>query len=459
VLPPGERLRSALATAAVAGIVAVAVPGPAAGQAGEEAPWPMAGRDATHSGTTGGPVPPYREAWRRDVGMGGPVAGPVVGAGAVVAIAEEGVAALDPETGEILWTAPRSEGASGPPAIAGAVVIHASGTEDSASLVARGVDDGRERWRAYLGGPVGGGVAVDGGIVYVGTRAGILFGFDVRSGEQRFRFASRGAADGTPAVAGGLVLGGWEDRGTGISTVRAMPVDSGVEERAPEWEVSGGPSPVTAAAVAARERAAFVALGDGTVRAVGLESGEERWQDRLRDVPSEEQVPAAGEALVVADRLHVARLDPATGEERWAYRLADLQSLGDGRFNTLARSAPAVVGDGVLIGDATGVLSAVDLASGHRVWRADLGRGSVAPPAADAERVYAATLGPGGEVVALEHNPDGRRIDQVSPTVLSPLRAVLNFLAAFVLASVIILGVFRYALPGRRPPRPEQARP
>jgi outer membrane protein assembly factor BamB len=447
-----------MAAAAVTGFVAavVAVPGPAAGQAAEEAPWPMAGRDATHSGTAAGPIPPYREAWRRDVGLGGPVAGPVVGGGAVIVIDAQGVAALDPETGEILWSAPRSEGSAGAPAIAGDVVIHASGTGNSATMVARAVDDGRERWRAYLSSPATGGVVVDGGIVYVATRDGILFGFDVRSGEQRLRFASRGAANGTPAVAGGLVLAGWNDRPSGISTVRAVPVDSGLDERAPQWEVSGRPSAVTAAAVAARGRVAFVALGDGTVRAVGLEAGEERWQDRLRDAPSGDQVPAAGESLVVADRLHVARLDPATGEERWAYLLADLRSLGDGRFNTLARSAPAVVGDAVLIGDATGVLSAVDLTSGHRVWRADLGHGAVSPPAADAERVYVTTLGPDGDVVALEHNPEGRRIDQVSSTVLSPLRAVLNFLAAFVLASVLILGIFRYALPGRRAPRPEE---
>jgi outer membrane protein assembly factor BamB len=386
------------------------------------------------------------------------VAGPVVGAGAVIVIGADGIGALDPETGDILWTAPRSQGTAGSPAIAGDVVIHASGTDDSAALVARAVDDGREVWRAYLSSPTAGGVVVDGPIAYVGTGHGIVFGFDVRSGEQRFRFASRGAADGTPAVAGGLVLAGWEDRPTGISTVRAVPVASGLDERAPEWEVSGGPSAVTAATVAARGGVVFMTLGDGTVRAVDLRSGEERWQDRLRDVPSGDQVPAAGEALLVADRLHVARLDPATGDERWAYRLADLRALGDGRFNTLARSAPAVVGDAVLIGDAAGVLSAVAITTGHRVWRADLGHGAVSSPAADAERVYAATLGPGGEVVALEHNPDGRRIDQVSPTVLSPLRAVLNFLAAFILASVLILAIFRYALPGRRPSGTKEAR-
>jgi outer membrane protein assembly factor BamB len=448
-------VRLALSAVAVAGVLFV-IPGGgerAAAQAPDDAPWPMAGRDAAHSGTAEGPAPPYRQAWRQDVGLGGPVAGLVVGPEAVVVVSARGVVALDPETGETKWSAPRSEGPAGSPAIAGDLVIHASGSDSGAAVVARGLEDGRERWRAYLGSPADGGVVTGGGVAYVGTREGILFGFDLTSGEPVFRFASRGAVRGTPAVAGGMILAGWEGRPPGSATIRAVSVGSGLEERAPEWQVAASPASLPAATIGIGGETAFAALGDGTIRAVGLESGAERWQERLRDLPSDDQVLAVGAGLLVADRFHVVRLDPATGEERWAYRLADLRSLGGGRFNTLSRSAPAAVGDAVLVGDAAGLLSAVDLGTGHRVWRADLGRGAVSPPAADAQRVYVATLGREGQAVALEHNPDGRPLDEVSPTVLFPLRAVLNFVLASVLSAVVLVGVFRFGLRGRRSSR------
>jgi outer membrane protein assembly factor BamB len=444
-------VRLALSAVAVAGVLFVTPGGGgrAAAQASDDAPWPMAGRDAAHSGTAEGPAPPYRQAWRQDVGLGGPVAGPVVGAEAVVVVAARGVVALDPETGETLWSAPRSEGPAGSPAIAGDLVVHASGSGSSAAVVARGLEDGRERWRGYLGSPADGGVVTGGGVAYVGTGEGILLGFDLASGEPVFRFASRGAVRGTPALAGGVILAGWEGRPAGSATIRAISVGSGLEERSPEWQVAASPASLPAATIGIADETAFAALGDGTVRAVGLESGQERWQERLRNLPSNDQLLAAGAGLLVADRFHLARLDPTTGEEQWAYRLADLRSLGGGRFNTLSRSAPTAVGDAVLVGDAAGLLSAVDLGTGHRVWRADLGRGAVSAPAADAQQVYVTTLGREGEAVALEHNPDARPLDEVSPTVLFPLRAVLNFVLASVLAAVVLLGVFRYGLRGR----------
>jgi outer membrane protein assembly factor BamB len=423
--------------------------GPALAQSPGEGPWPMAGRDAAHSATVEGPAPPYREAWRSEVGLGGPVAAPVVADGAVVVVAVRGVAAFDPGTGRPLWSVARSEGPAGTPAVVGDVVVHASGRDDATALVARSVDDGGERWRAFLGASAPGGVVAAESVVAVGTRDGVLAGFDVENGDQALRFESTGRVEGTPAVAEGMIVAGWAEPSAGRVTVRAVLLSSGTEDRAAEWQLAGTPSALASGAMAVRDDTAVVVLGDGTVRGLDVETGVERWQDRLRDLPFDDQIPAAGPALLVADRLHVARLDPATGEERWAYRLADLRPVGDAEANTLSRSAPAAVGDAALIGDASGVLSAVALDSGHRVWRTDLGSEPVAAPAADGERVYVATLGSAGGVVALETDPEARRTDEVSPTVLFPLRAVFNFAVAFVLTGAVIVGLFRYVL-GRR---------
>ncbi|HEX2025465.1 MAG TPA: PQQ-binding-like beta-propeller repeat protein, partial [Actinomycetota bacterium] len=88
--------------------------------------------------------------------------------------------------------------------------------------------------------------------------------------------------------------------------------------------------------------------------------------------------------------------------------------------------------------------------SGTRAWRADVAAGPLAPAAADGDRLYVASLSAEGELVALEHDPGVRRLAEVSETVLRPGQALLNFAVAFVAASAVILGVFRFLLRGRR---------
>jgi outer membrane protein assembly factor BamB len=411
----------------------------------------MLGRDPGHSATAEGPSPPYRVGWSGPVGLGGPVAGAVAAGGVVVVVARSGISALDPATGDATWSADRTPGPAGEAAISGDTVVHASGSGPTAAVVARGLGDGRERWRAFPGSAVPGAVVIEGDVVYVGTRDGLLLGFDVETGEERFRFQAEGAIHSPPAVSDGVVLAAWEEQDAGRATIRALEIDSVESERAPAWQVSSRPGSLPSGVVSADEDTVFVAAGDGSFRALGVSAGDQRWVTGLRDAVAGGQVPAAGPSLVAADRLHVSRLDPSTGEEEWSFRLADFRALGDDRLNTLSASSPAVSGDAVIAGDATGLASAIDVETGHRVWRADLGPGAVGPAAVDGERVYLTTLGSDGLVVALEHDPQGPRLDEVSDTVLSPLRALLNFLVAFVAVSIVILGLFRFALSGRRP--------
>jgi outer membrane protein assembly factor BamB len=411
----------------------------------------MLGRDPGHSATAEGPAPPYRVGWSGPLGLGGPVAGPVAAGGVVVIVARSGIAAVDPATGEVTWSADRTPGPAGEAAISGDTVVHASGSGSTAAVVARGLADGRERWRAFSGSAVPGAVVIEGDVAYVGTSDGALLGFDVNTGQERFRFQADGGITSPPAVSGGLVIAAWEQRAEGQATVRALDATSGATDPAPAWQVSSRPGSLPSGVVSIDQDTAFVAAGDGSFRALGLSAGDQRWVTALRDAVAGGQVPAAGPALVVADRLHVSRLDPATGEEEWSFRLADFRALDDDRVNTLSASSPVVSGDAVIAGDATGLASAIDVETGHRVWQADLGPGAVGPAAVDGDRIYVSTLGSDGLVVALEHDPQGRRVDEVSVTVLSPPRALFNFLVAFVAVSIVILGLFRYALGGGRP--------
>jgi outer membrane protein assembly factor BamB len=449
---PFRPLRRSLRIAAIAACFIVAASGSrAATEAFQEATdWPMAGKDPAHSGEADGPVPPYREAWRATLGGGGPVAGPIVAAGLVVVVTDREVRALDAGTGRPMWKVARSAGDAGVPAASGDLVVHASGGARTGTVVARTIVDGTLQWRTNLGSAVPGPIVIGQGLVFAGTADGFLVGLDLASGEERFRFEAPGAIAGAPALSSGLVLASWEERGTGRATVRAFELHPDGQAPAPLWQITTDPGLLASAGVSVGRGTVFVAAGDGSVRAVEPEGGVERWVVRLPEVTASDQIPLAGPALIVADRLHVSALDPASGEERWSYRLADGRNLGGREVNTLSATTPAVVGSAVVLGDATGLISAIDLRSGRRVWRADIGNGATAPPAAGGDLLYVATLGSEGELVALEHDVEGRLLDEVSDTVLSPVRAVLNFLVAAASAFIIILGTFRYLLGGRR---------
>jgi outer membrane protein assembly factor BamB len=417
--------------------------GPASAQ--EADPWPMAGRDAAHSGTAEGPAPPYREVWTEAVALGGPVAGPAVARNALVVVAARGVVALDPATGDLLWEMERTEGPVGSPAIAGELVVHASGSGSSTSVVARGLEDGNEAWRAFVDADVPGGLVVADGLVYAATTAGEVVALEADTGEERWRSEVEGRLEATPAVVEDLVLVAGEDRQTGVVTVFALDAATGGR---PQWRFSTPGPALPASAPASDGERAFVATSEGVLRALDLDGGGQVWTAEMRAAVSSRQVPAAASLLVVADRLHLYGLGPGDGEERWTFLLADLRALPGGRRNTLSPSSPAVLGEAAVIGDASGVLSAIDLDTGRLVWRSDLSPGPLGAVAVGDDLVFATTLGRGGSVIGLEHDPDGVLLDEPSPTTVFPLRAILNFVLAAAVVGAVALSLSRLAIRG-----------
>jgi outer membrane protein assembly factor BamB len=411
----------------------------------QEAPddWPMAGGDPAHRATVSGPAPPYRELWSA-VLDGGPIAAPVVAGDRVVIVGGRRIAAFDASTGNMLWNSVRTPGPAGPAAIADDLVIHASGHGEYGGIVGRALDSGTPRWRVGTGSPVGGGVTFDGERVYGGTREGVLLALDATTGEEVWRLDLPGAVTSAPAAADDLVLAVAQDRTSGTAAAVAVDAASG-EER---WRYTTPPATPGATAAAVGDETVFVGMGDARVHALDLETGAERWATRTRAAVlgtplffTAVQTPAVPEDAVIADLAHVSRFDAATGEERWAFRFPAF----------LTASSVAVASGAVLIGDGEGFLSAIDLDEGVVVWQRDLGPLPASGAVADGRRVYAATLGREGEVVALEHDPEGSLIRIESGTTLFPIRAILSFLAAGAAVGLVSLGLFRYVVRPRPP--------
>jgi outer membrane protein assembly factor BamB len=312
-------------------------------------------------------------------------------------------------------------------------------------VVARGLEDGNEAWRAFVDADVPGGLVVADGLVYAATTAGEVVALEADTGEERWRSEVEGRLEATPAVVEDLVLVAGEDQQTGVVTVFALDAATGGR---PQWRFSTPGPTLPASAPASDGERAFVATSEGVLRALDLDGGGQVWTAEMRAAVSSRQVPAAASPLVVADRLHLYGLGPGDGEERWTFLLADLRALPGGRRNTLSPSSPAVLGEAAVIGDASGVLSAIDLDTGRLVWRSDLSPGPLGAVAVGDDLVFATTLGQGGSVIGLEHDPDGVLLDEPSPTTVFPLRAILNFVLAGAVVGAVALSLSRLAVRG-----------
>ena len=393
----------------------------------------MVGGDAAHGGAGPGPPPAYRIQWVRTLPtVTGPLAGPVVDARAVVVVAERDVQAFARGDGSLLWRQDRRPARVGVPLIAGDLVVVGEGQGRRGGLVAFRVSDGAPAWRCPLPAAPLSDLVADGEAVYAGTfggaetDAGHVVACDLATGELRWAVATAGDIEAAPAVAGGRVVAVADDPTTGRSTVHAFDAASSSSLWTRVFE-DAGPT----AAPAIRGETVIVTTSHRGVVALDASTGEELWTAEGRDVVEPLQVPAVDE-LVIADRTHLRRLDPATGRELWSFPLADLRALQRGGHATLLTSSPAIVRDVALVGDTAGTLSALDVASGRRVWSGGVGRGQIGPVAPAGTAIYLTLMGEPSSVVSLTHDPGGRLRNEPSPSMPSLTRALTNFLAATV---------------------------
>jgi eukaryotic-like serine/threonine-protein kinase len=394
----------------------------------------MAGGNPAHTGVAGAPPAPYRQVWSTKIGEPGPIAGPVVQSETVVVVAEGSVVGLSTETGEIQWEVRRLPAPPGPAAIEAERVVYAEGKGADGAVTAVSLNEGEESWRFDTTSPVVGGVTVEDGRAYVGGRDGNVHAIDIETGKEDWNFQAPGRVETPPAVAEGLVLLVSEGFKTGLATTYALDASTGKEE----WAFSPERVAVGASSVTVGDDLAVFGLGDLRVHAVEFESGVERWSARSRAPFSARTVPSFDGDVLIADRLgHLYRLEAMSGEELWVFRVP----------GNILTGSPVITGQTALVGDSSGQVSAIDLASGHLVWKEQVSDRPIGGVAASDERIFVSSAD--GSVVALEHDPAGALVDEASPTTLFVGRALLNFAIAFAALLLGLTALFRWVY--RRP--------
>ena len=282
------------------------------------------------------------------------------------------------------------------------------------------------------------GPTVDGGLAVVGADDGTVTAVEVSSGNVMWHQDLGDVVDTPIAVDAGVVYVSVRSNSRQPPSVVALHEADGVEA----WRYTPNTSGLVAGAPTAVRGTVYLALSDGTVRAVGADTGLERWASRLNTVAAGGAPAVSDDAVVVVDtRGEVYRLDPATGARGWDFAL-----------NTPVYGPAVITGSAVLIADGSGELSALDPATGDRIWRQDLGVGPLLTIAVAPDAVVVARTGTSAGLVGLAADPNGVLIDEQSPTIVKPGSLALDWAIAAIPLVVILMLAGRSLIARLGPP-------
>lgn len=298
-----------------------------------------------------------RLRWRYDAGAPLP-SSPAVSDGVVVIAGRDGaVHGVDAGTGRGLWrTRPTEtlalpwgrEGwdywVSSPNVVDGRVLI---GSPDG-RLLSLDLRSGDELWSYSLGARTRSSPAVSDSMVFIGDDAGVVHAVGLTRGRPLWAHETEGAGlasadfgwdrvslQSSPAVDGGVLYIGSRDGG-----VYALDANTG--ERL--WYADHG-NPWVVASAAVHGDTIWIGSSDGLfVAALDAATGEELWRTavgaRVFASPALALGPGGG-TLYVADHGGVIRaMDPATGEERWRFDVGE----------TMLQSSPVPAEDALYFG-------------------------------------------------------------------------------------------------------------
>ncbi len=244
-------------------------------------------------------------------------------------------------------------------------------TSDDGNLYALNARDGKETWRLDIGNakvkrqPLRKGYdylqsspAVAGGVVYVGSADSNLYAVDAKTGQEKWRFAARGAARWpmrtSPTIANGIVY-----TGNGWDTLFAVDARTGQET----WHFDGCGNQPTPAVV---DGVVYEGGRPGMVYALDALTGQKKWEFSYGAGMFVESSATLVDGVVYVGSSYTSAffaLDSATGKKKWAFPTSGS-----------AWSSPAVANGVAYIGSNNeyikeGYFWAVDTQTGQAKWQ------------------------------------------------------------------------------------------
>ncbi len=337
-----------------------------------------------------------RKLWSTSVGSGSSedrvkLVPYVQGSRVYVANREGVVKALDSSSGRIVWSVEKEglEISGGPGAGEGLVLIGTSNGE----VVALSEQDGSEKWRARVSSEVLSVPKTGRGVVVVHTIDGKLYAMDASDGKLKWVYDRSIPVltlhgNSSPVISGSAVICGFAsgklisfDLESGQQIWEStIAVPTGRSELERMVDIDGDP--------VVQSGMIYVATYQGQLAAVVEDTGDVVWRRKLSSYAG---LGADFENLYVSDAEDMVwAIDPKNSSSMWK------QSKLRGR----KLSAPAVLGEYVVVGDFEGYLHWMSPEDGHMVARTRVGDQPITtPPVIDGKVAY--VLGDGGELAAI----------------------------------------------------------
>jgi outer membrane protein assembly factor BamB len=278
----------------------------------------------------------------------------------------------------------------------------------------------------------GGGLAVEGGTVYVSIGFGVMAALDASTGAVRWSQDLDASGSGTPTVYGDLVY-----VTAGDSTGWALNKSNGRIE----WQTEGtrsGSNVLGAPAPAINDSLALFAFGSGEVLATFRQGGLTRWRSSvvgkrpgralssINDVTSAPVIsgdkvyvgnqsgrlmalnvgsgdtiwtaregaigpvwPAGGSVFVVSDLNELLRLDASTGQRIWGTPLPNFVKTKPRRQSGIVgHHGPVIAGGRVLIASTDGVIRSFDPTNGALIGTVEIPGGATTAPVVAGGTLY-----------------------------------------------------------------------
>ena len=371
-------------------------------------PAPVSNAEWTHRAGNAAHLPPHaalaqgtRRVFSAPIGQGDSrryriTADPIVGGGLIFTLdSRAGVTATTP-AGQTAWRAEVTPPRENPDSASGGGLAYEGGrvfvTTGFGELVALDAASGGVLWRQRVDAPIGGAPAVRDGMVYVAASNSV--GWAVRAADGRVQWQTSGNPSpsgvmgvAAPAVQGDTVVFPFAsgqmlavEAGTGLTLWTAQIAGNRVGRAITEVrDVTG--DPVIAG------NSVYGGTSSGRLDSVDLVTGMQNWT--ARDGANGPAVVQGGSVFVVNDQAELMRMDAATGGVIWRVELPYYTDRRIKKQDRITASyGPVLAGGRLFTASSDGVLRAFDPASGALVGQAEIPGGAAAAPAVAGQTLY-----------------------------------------------------------------------
>ena len=369
---------------------------------------PVTNAEWTHRGGNSAHAPGHVQLgagtsriWSAPIGQGDNrrhriTADPVVAAGRVFTLDSRARVTATALNGGQAWSTDVTPALENPDSASGGGLAYEGGrifvTTGFGELVALDAATGAVQWRQRVDAPISGGPAVQDGMVYVAAQNSV--GWAVRASDGKVMWQTSGTPSGSgvmgvsvPAVQGDTVvfpfssgqmlavdrqtgLTNWAAQIAGIRIGRAIAV---IRDVTGDPVISGG--------------LVYAGTSSGRIEATEMATGQQIWS--AREGANSPVVVAGGSVFAVNEQAELVRLDAATGGVIWRQAMPYFTTERVRKQNAIhAHYGPVLAGGRLYVASSDGMLRAFDPASGALVGQGEIPGGAASAPVVAGQTLY-----------------------------------------------------------------------